>query len=237
MSEIKIDSIITLKGKIKVQTGLHIGAGNDTVEIGGMDNPVIKDPVNGEPYIPGSSLKGKMRSLMEWYLDKVKDTQGNPCSCGEPDCPICRVFGCAISNKETKEKSLSRGPTRITVRDAFLSEKSRTEFSGKQMFEDKSENSINRITAEANPRHLERVVPGILFDFEIAYKVYDLGKGPEEDEGLFNDVVLTGLALLKKDYLGGGGSRGSGKITFEELTKVVSKDGEASESKVELPEV
>lgn len=210
----------TITGKIVVLTGLHIGAGSDRVEIGGMDNPIIRNPINREPYIPGSSLKGKMRSLMEWKLGKV-GTQGNnkgkPCSCGLADCPICRVFGSA-NNPKAVEDALKRGPTRLIVRDAHLSEADRALFlANKPIVEEKSENTINRITAEANPRPIERVVPGTAFDFEISYRVLDTGDGGEKDLQFFDQVVLTALRLLRQDYLGGGGSRGNGHIDFEDL--------------------
>jgi CRISPR-associated protein Csm3 len=219
-----------ITGRILVLTGLHIGAGNDAVEIGGMDNPIIKDPATGYPYIPGSSIKGKMRSLMEWYLDKVKGNGGEPCKCGE--CPVCRVFGCALGREEKgTEKAKKRGPTRLVVRDSFVIDESITTGDAKkkrktpsELVEDKSENSINRITAIANPRHSERVIPGVSFNFSLVYKLYDMGDGFEEDEKNFNEVVLKGLKLLENDYLGGGGSRGSGKIQFKFLKDETGAD-------------
>ena len=157
-----------ITGKIIVKTGLHIGAGNDKVEIGGMDNPIIRNPMTDEPYIPGSSLKGKMRSLMEWHLNKVHDNKGNPCSCGSPDCAVCRVFGSANNGKTTADEAAQRGPTRIIVRDAFLTAEWADKMKqGEPVVEEKSENSLNRITAKATPRPIERVVPGAEFNFEI----------------------------------------------------------------------
>lgn len=208
-------NIKTLKGKIVVKTGLHIGAGNDKVEIGGMDNPIIRNPLTREPYIPGSSIKGKMRSLMEWKLDKLKNTGGKVCSCGRPDCEICRVFGSANTKSD---EAKDRGPTRLIVRDAVLTEYWKKKFTeGKAIIEEKSENSLNRITAEANPRPIERIVPGVEFDFEISYRVIDTGDNGSLDEKYFNDVVLESLRLLQNDYLGGGGSRGNGQIEFKDL--------------------
>ena len=204
-----------ITGKIVVKTGLHIGAGNDKVEIGGMDNPIIRNPLTREPYIPGSSIKGKMRSLMEWKLDKLKTTGGKVCSCGNPDCEICRVFGSANTKSEGAK---DRGPTRLIVRDATLSEDWKKKFQdGKAIIEEKSENSLNRITADATPRPIERVVPGVEFDFEIAYRVIDTGDNGATDEKYFKEVVLEGLKLLQNDFLGGGGSRGNGLIEFKGL--------------------
>ena len=211
-----------ISGKIVVKTGLHIGAGNDKVEIGGMDNPIIRNPLTREPYIPGSSIKGKMRSLMEWKLDKLKNTGGKVCSCGKPECEICRIFGSANTRSEGAK---DRGPTRLIVRDATLTGEWKKKFQdGKALVEEKSENSLNRITAEANPRPIERVVPGVEFDFEIAYRVIDTDDNGATDEKYFREVVLEGLKLLQNDYLGGGGSRGNGQIEFVSL-----KDEEGKE--------
>jgi CRISPR-associated protein Csm3 len=202
-----------ITGSIVVKTGLHIGMSTDRIEIGGMDNPIIRDPLTREPYIPGSSIKGKMRSLLEWKLDKVSKSGGKPCNCGKADCPICRVFGSANNESDT-----GKGPTRIIVRDAMLSSEDREKMrGGKPITEDKTENSLNRITALPNPRHLERVVPGIKFGFEIDYRIIDTGDGGAKDGELFTSVVLEGLRLLQNDYLGGGGSRGNGRIEFAEL--------------------
>ncbi len=226
-----------ITGKIVVKTGLHIGADSSTVEIGGMDNPIIRNPLTREPYIPGSSIKGKMRSLMEWKLGRLDMTpddirkKGGPCVCGKADCPICRVFGRANKNqksKNTNDKNKTpndknaadnmRGPTRIIVRDAFLTKEWSEKFNqGKAIVEEKSENSLNRITAEANPRPIERVVPGVEFDFEIDYRVIDTGDNGDTDEKFFKTVVKEGLKMLQNDYLGGGGTRGNGQIAFIEL--------------------
>ena len=206
-----------LTGLIIVKTGLHIGADNDKVEIGGMDNPIIRNPMTREPYIPGSSLKGKMRALLEWQFNKVTPNDGKPCSCGSSTCEICRVFGSANS-KKNNDDAKKRGPTRLIVRDAVLHEDDAEKFkNGKPIIEEKSENSLNRITAAANPRPIERVVPGIRFRFELVYRVIDDGDSGKRDEEYFKTVVCKGLQLLENDYLGGGGSRGNGRIVFAEL--------------------
>ena len=203
-----------ISGKIVVKTGLHIGAGNEKVEIGGMDNPIIRNPLTHEPYIPGSSLKGKMRSIMEWKTGKLEKTGGKVCSCGMADCEICRVFGSANNSDSAND----RGPTRLIVRDAVLTDEWKEKFkSGLPLVEEKNENSLNRITAEANPRPIERVVPGVEFDFEISYRVIDTGDGGKMDRDYFESVVKQSLKILQSDYLGGGGSRGNGQIEFADL--------------------
>ncbi|MDR1626274.1 MAG: type III-A CRISPR-associated RAMP protein Csm3 [Spirochaetia bacterium] len=205
-----------INGQIVVKTGLHIGAGSDKVEIGGMDNPVIRNPLTREPYIPGSSLKGKMRSLLEWKLGKVQSNRGKPCDCGEAGCQVCRVFGSANNSRgRDRDSGTQKGPTRLIVRDAFLSEEDKEKMNnGKTIVEEKHENSLNRITAQANPRPIERVVPGVKFDFEMVYRIIDTGDGGEKDKANFEAVVLDALKLLKNDYLGGGGTRGNGRIDF-----------------------
>lgn len=239
---------IVLGGEIEVVTGLHIGAGNDTIEIGGMDNPIIKHPRSGEPYIPGSSIKGKLRSLVEWRLIpdrllraergvRIPGKPGDPCACGQGDCPVCVVFG--VSAGDDLDSAIERGPTRLMVRDAFLSPMWSERFkSGEDLLEAKSENSINRITARANPRPIERVAPGVSFGLEIAFRVFarseDGGDAGAMDRALFDEVVLLGLSWLENDYLGGGGSRGNGRIRF---TKLYRKDARSDESKtITLPE-
>ncbi len=214
-----------ITGKIVVKTGLHIGAGNEKVEIGGMDNPIIRNPLTQEPYIPGSSIKGKMRSLLEWKSGKVLGSKGNPCSCGKSDCEICRVFGSANKSGKGDSTENTKGPTRIIVRDSVLTREWKEKFNqGKPLVEEKSENSLNRITAVANPRPIERVVPGVEFDFEIAYRVIDTDDGGELDKKYFETVVLEGLKLLQEDFLGGGGSRGNGQIEFKDLHDEAGKE-------------
>ena len=195
------------KGNIHCETGLHIGGSSDEIEIGGVDMTVIKDPVTGEPYIPGSSIKGKMRSSLE----RVKgfDTSGQPCGCGLESCMVCRVFG---PHRNTRH---NLGPTRIIVRDAKISEKSKQEFGQRGIiFEKKVENIINRAKGQAeHPRSMERVPVDTEFDIEIVLQVYDI-----DDEAKLTATVKSGLEWIEQTYLGKGGSRGSGKVSFKNLT-------------------
>lgn len=222
----KLIEIKKITGKIRVQTGLHIGGGDTGMEIGGMDNPIIRNKVTNEPYIPGSSLKGKMRSLMEWDREKLSATGDvHTCQTHEEakDCPICRIFGISASSAGKKEENkIKLGPTRLVVRDAHLSKEYSEKFrKGEILVEEKAENSINRITAVANPRPIERVVPGTEFDLEITYKIFDIedddDKKGSKDRKNFETLLPRALKLLQDDFLGGGGSRGSGKIEFVEL--------------------
>ncbi|PKN66066.1 MAG: type III-A CRISPR-associated RAMP protein Csm3 [Deltaproteobacteria bacterium HGW-Deltaproteobacteria-15] len=208
----KLQRIRTIKGRIHLLTGLHIGASKESIEIGGLDNPVIKDPFPGSraPYIPGSSLKGKLRSLIEIKEERLSRdprTQGNPCDCGDKKCPVCPVFGTS-ANKRNDDL----GPTRLVVRDAFLSPDWEKKFKeGDLPMEIKYENAINRITGEANPRPIERVPAGVEFDFNISFKVFE---GDSDDYFM---TVLKAMHMLEHDALGGAGSRGCGQIEFSEI--------------------
>ncbi len=210
-----------LRGKIKLLSGLHIGGNKDNIEIGGIDNPVIKNPVTGLPYIPGSSIKGKMRFLVEWKEGKVdRNGKGEPHSCDNEGCVVCRIFG-----NTSKEKKY--GPTRLIVNDCQLllsaEEEKKLERGELVYVEDKVENRINRLTGTAiDPRHMERVPAGMIFNFGLTYKVFHIDETDENDRASNKDEknwkeVLNALYFLQEDALGGSGSRGYGKIIFEEL--------------------
>jgi CRISPR-associated protein Csm3 len=233
----KLKGYKKIEGIIEVITGLHIGGSTAIIEIGGKDNPIIKHPITKEPYIPGSSLKGKMRSLLEWQLELIDgrekvDGKENKdygevhkyggLNCKRKECPICVIFG-------TSAEDAGIGPTRLIVRDAVLDENYKKGLEEKNLnwtpldlSEDKTENAINRITARANPRNLERVISGARFSFKMSYKVFEEKETSEKisndnvDESLFHHV-LDGLRLIEKDALGGGGSRGCGQVQFKIL--------------------
>lgn len=211
----ELEKILKITGTILLQSGLHIGAGKDSVEIGGLDNPVIKNPYTNAPYIPGSSLKGKMRSLLEARLmadrpETRKSLQtGKPCQCARRDCPVCMLFGVSGS---VREKDPELGPTRILVRDSLLDAEFRSLFAKGQLpMEIKYENSIDRRTGRATPRPLERVPAGIKFDFNIALRVY------KNDPPDLVDKIFQCLRLVELDALGGGGSRGNGEVRFQNI--------------------
>lgn len=199
-----------IKGTLDVVTGLHIGGSVEAMEIGGIDNPIIKHPVTQEPYIPGSSLKGKMRSQMEKKEGRVGGS-GEPCGCGK--CMVCRVFG------PHKNMRHQLGPTRILVRDAMLSEESREGMKkaaqeGKAYIEVKTENIIDRNTGTAkHPRQQERVPAGAKFDLEVGVQVMDL-----DGESDVVGYVKEALKSVEESYIGGSGSRGYGKVRFTGMT-------------------
>jgi len=213
----KLHKVKIIKGQIKVITGLHIGASKETIEIGGLDNPIMKHPLTYEPYIPGSSLKGKLRSLIEIKEGKLTP-DGNPCRCGKKLCSVCPVFGTSADRK-SKEIDKDLGVTRILVRDAHLSKIWHDRFDkGELPMEIKYENTINRISGTAtNPRPLERVPAGVEFNFNISFKVFD-GDPPS-----YFETLRIAMCLLELDALGGSGSRGCGQIEFANI--IIIEDG------------
>ena len=181
---------IKVTAQIRLETGLHIGTSNAFAAIGATDSPVIKDPITNLPIIPGSSLKGKMRSLLsKVYNERLAKKPGED---GEI---LSRLFG--------------------NGRDAFFVNKEELDSLGvKSYTEVKFENTIDRITAEANPRQIERAIRNSVFAFELIYEITDESEAQVEEDF---KVILDGLKLLELDYLGGSGSRGYGKVVFEDL--------------------
>jgi CRISPR-associated protein Csm3 len=208
---------VFITGDIKAMTGLHIGGAAGALEVGGVDAPVIRDPLTNRPYVPGSSLRGKMRSLTEKATGRVQNFRiGKGVHvhvCDQPgdynQCPVCPIFGVP------GDKPASN-PTRLVVRDVFLGDASAQELQQAQTdlpySEVKWEATIDRVTSAAVPRQIERVPAGAVFEgFEMVYSIYD-----QADIGRLVTVVEA-MQLLEDDYLGGLGSRGGGKIAFQNL--------------------
>lgn len=211
-----------IKGEIECVTGLHIGGSADIIEIGGMDNPIIKHPITGFPYIPGSSTKGKLRSLLELKYGLFERNGDVHKYCGKKDCFICRIFG-------TSAETSDIGPGRLLVRDAHLTNNSIEELKklkrdkGLPYSEEKYENTINRINAKANPRPIERVPAGIVFNLELVYRIFDIDDSGRTDLD-FIKYIKEGLKLIEIEALGGSGGRGSGKVKFNNLKIFDSSD-------------
>ena len=214
----KLTNIVEIKAKLVLQTGLHIGAGDSEMHIGGIDNSVIKHPITQSPYIPGSSLKGKIRTLLEWRSGAVQsaplslnDISKNP----EDVKNILRLFGISGDTKNSEQEVAEIGVSRLAFWDCALNEawENAIREDNQLLTEAKSENTIDRITSTAgNPRQTERVPAGAEFDFKLTLRQFE-GDKPE-----LLDLVLKGLKLLELDSLGGSGSRGYGKVKFTDLT-------------------
>ena len=194
---------IQITGTIEVKTGMHIGGSSAYAAIGAVDSTVIKDVRTGLPMIPGSSLKGKMRTLLaRQYNETMAAKPDEDAAC------LRRLFGCAKADKDGKVKR-----SRVLFSDMFLANESELRSLGLQtLTEVKFENTINRATAVANPRQIERAIRGSIFGLDLMYEVEN------EDEILADFKILAeGFRLLQYDYLGGNGSRGYGKILFHDM--------------------
>ncbi|MHB2149036.1 type III-A CRISPR-associated RAMP protein Csm3 [Calditrichota bacterium LG25] len=197
---------IFIRGEIQARTGLHIGGSSLGMSIGGADSVVIRDPISNEPYIPGSSLKGKMRSLLEKLEGQFHIKNGDYLPSKNVNHRIGRVFGVS-ADKDTEST-----PTRLIVRDAHLSNSdilAEAENTDMPFTEIKTEVTIDRLTSKANPRQIERVPAGALFKMEMVVNVYQ-----DDDEEELLNTVFDALKLVQDDYLGGNGTRGYGKVRF-----------------------
>lgn len=205
---------VAVSGTLTLLSGTRIGGSKEELEIGGMDNPVIRDPVSKEPYVPGSSIKGKLRSLLEYKYGK-QGQEGRPCGCASPGCPVCTLFGPHFT------PSHGLGPSRLIVRDATLTAQSRETLSklkdeGLPMVEVKSENWIDRRTGVAGRgglRTQERVPRNTQFEFNISMRVFE-----GDNEAQHIKWVKEALDFLQKEALGGSGTRGYGWVKIDNLT-------------------
>ncbi len=198
---------IDIRASLKVESGLHIGGSSDFAPIGAVDSPFIRDALTKEPIIPGSSLKGKIRTLLArsmsktYLLNKIEDD----------DEKIARLFGSASRNNEGCR------PSRLQFFDLRLKRESLDSLSSLDLDtyigEIKWENTIDRISATANPRQIERVPAGAEFAFRLVYNV-------EDERQLDEDMKMLqeGLFLLQMDYLGGHGSRGYGRVSLNDFS-------------------
>lgn len=221
----KISKKIFIRGTIKAITGLHIGGSSVSMSIGGADKVVVRNPLTNEPYIPGSSLRGKMRALLERVRGQEQtsgeggfsyDPGKRKADAGKnPETLLGKLFGVSADVKHKQA-------TRLIVRDANLSTDCKKDLENAPntdmpMTEVKTEVNIDRITSVANPRQFERVPAGAEFDFEL---ILTLLESDKDDETLFLDLVREGIELVENDSLGGHGSRGYGQVEFKNLTIV-----------------
>jgi len=234
--------MITIDSKLTLVTGLHIGGADDGMKIGGVDSPVMKREVfcndKGEvgfehkrkieePYIAGSSLKGKVRTLLEHYfrlVDPIGDGKpvGSHSTFGEPKYRdlIVHLFGDSSDGRNAKkDKKIEQIEiTRAIFRDCFITQDVRKAYLSNKikLFESKYENVIDRKTGTTiggGLRQIERVLSAVEFDFTLSIRVFD-----ETNRELFRNTILLGLKLLELDALGGNGSRGYGRVRFDDIS-------------------
>lgn len=195
---------IQITGKIEVVTGMHIGGSSAFAAIGAVDSPIVKDARTKLPMIPGSSFKGKMRTLLaKVYNENLANKPDDDAPC------LTRLFGSA------KKDQVKR--SRVLIADMIMSNAQELRNQGLQsLTEVKFENTINRVNAVATPRQIERAIRGSVFDLDIIYEA-------EEEKEIVEDmeILANGFRLLQYDYLGGNGSRGYGKVKFLDLNAEV----------------
>ena len=222
---------IIISGIIFCKSGIFIGGPDDTLQIGGIDKSVVRNPLTGEPYIPGSSLKGKLRSITEKIVSPplAAERRGGDRKvwrheCNDFDeaktCQLCRIFG-----STGRVSQNNNYPSALLVRDSSLFNKDELTQDGFPITETKMENAIDRLTSAAHPRTFERVPADAKFEFELIYRVETLAPDGIPDNGkvtidstrVKTDItnLLTAMALLEKDGLGGNISRGYGSIEFK----------------------
>jgi CRISPR-associated protein Csm3 len=196
-------------GIINVLSGIHIGGSKENAEIGGLDSPVVRRKDNNQPYIPGSSLKGKMRCLLEQMDGATEVGKGNHI--------INKLFGIT---EEKRQGNIIRNAelSRLIVRDSYLTKESVELLNSSNVDTDmpyteiKFENTIDRIKGAAKQgglRNIERVPAGVIFNFELILNQY------ENDGSEIESLLDKGIQLLNADYLGGSGTRGYGHIKIE----------------------
>lgn len=239
-TKVQLRGRLFLRFNLETLTGLHIGGTEESISIGGVDKTVIRNPFNDQPYIPGSSLRGKIRSLTEKYRGAAQNTDVGRVTihtCRDlaayQDCHICHIYGLP------GEREFS-SPTRLIVRDTPLTPESAEALNKMRtslpFTEVKTEVTIDRVTAAANPRQMERVPAGALFGpVELVYNLfclhYTVVDSKNKDERTNKETVettwekdlerfetlLAGLQLLEDDYLGGLGARGSGRVALKDI--------------------
>ncbi len=203
----KLSHYLKCTGKINLLTGMHIGGPKESIKIGGVDNPVIRNPITNTPYIPGSSLKGRFRMALELkYNDynKEDDKGYGPSTNPDHESMVCKLFG----NGDTKK---SKEPTRLIFRDANLT-------SGYEKFiegEEKIEVKMDRDKLagfKGGNRTQERIAAGAKFDLELMVRIFEGDDGEK-----FKSRLNEAMKIVELEFLGGSGSRGYGQVKFEEI--------------------
>jgi CRISPR-associated protein Csm3 len=203
---IKLAEILEFRGRLDVlDSGLRIGGSKEVAGIGETDNPIIRHPITHLPYVPGSSIKGKIRSLLESKYCSDTQTTGKPCSCGT--CPVCQLFGCGESRN-------IKSPSRLVFRDCQPTDETRRTWEDTGVTSEiKTEVLIDRNKGlsygRIGPRTTERIPSGSTFDFAFSLR-YFVG----DDLAKYLEFMAEGFELLEKHYLGGHGSRGYGHVAI-----------------------
>ena len=211
----KLKEHVEVKGVIVLKEGLRVGGTKESVGIGETDNPIIRHPVTRRPYLPGSSIKGKIRSLLEQKYSIRSQETGRPCDCG--NCFVCSLFGCG-STTATNE------PSRLIFRDAQLSPESEQELNETlpgSFAEVKTEIAMDRNkgkTVTGSLRQQERIPAGAKFDFSFTVRLFEEDNARRAD---YFKKLSEAFEMIEKEYLGGSGTRGYGQVDM--MTADLSK--------------
>lgn len=214
---VKLQKFVKLTALLRAESGVKVNAMNMDIGPGGLDTEVVKNPLTGKPYIPGSSLKGKMRYMLERKYG-TKNSRGDeninnkgvtmPCGCGKKGCVICTLFGSHMNmNAEC-------GPGRLKVRDLNLTDEF-AEISTDKLLEARAETMIDRKTgtaANGSLRQIERTSSGIEFNLEMTIEIYQ-----GDDENKLISTIKEGLKMVEASGLGGSTSRGYGRVSIEDI--------------------
>lgn len=221
ITQINLLGYITIKGVIRCLTGIHVGGSADSIDKGGIDSPVIKNPVTNEPYIPGSSLRGRIRCTLEKALKKSlqKLVENIWIHLGEDEKDIAASEVCRIFGTTKRECTI---PSSLIVRDCLLRDESRKVYMDGRLpiTEAKMETAIDRVSSAAHPRTIERVPSGAEFEFELIYKVQSDVEGnfdSDDNQNVKDDIkkLLWALEIIENhDGLGGHTARGYGQVKF-----------------------
>ena len=229
---------LIFSGTITTLTGIHIGGTNSSMAIGGPDKTVVRNPLDNKPYLPGSSIKGKMRALLELTEGTIRKDDGDKKIQHKPTFEIshlaAQLFGTASGNNNQR-------PSRLIVRDGkLLSDEKEFTNTDLPYSETKTEVTIDRVTARANPRQIERVPAGARFELNMVLNVFE-----SDDESRLVKGIFHALQLVQDDYLGGNGSRGYGQISItidsihERNTNFYKGEGDELDisAQVDIPEI
>lgn len=261
----KLTKKIFINGTIDVKTGIAVGGGSIGLEIGGADKVVVRNPISNEPYIPGSSLKGKMRSLLEKLDDNMditvkqinkaskieekniyKSIEEIPSDALTPkeniekvvvDSMPCKCGTCMICKIFGVSAEAEGMPARLIVRDSDLINVEELE---------KSKNTDMPFTEVKTEVVIDRITSAATprqFERVPAGAKFSLNlvcniyDGDAETDMV--NKIFEGLSLVQDDYLGGSGTRGYGQVKFniEALTCKDQKCYENNSAAQELSDI
>lgn len=196
----KLEKRIIISGTLEALTPLHIGSGKPEVEIGGVEMPVLTDPKD-QPYIPGSSLKGRVRAETESIarkkgLEVCKPPQvDNMCGSTKDSidklCVCCRIFGTAGRRISFASK--------VKFRDAYPLDRVKALLERTGIAIDRETGTV----ARGALYNIQAVPAGTKFGLEI------VGENLSDDE---LKLLKSALKSVEDSALGGSSTRGFGKI-------------------------